>query len=98
MAEVPRVILADTSDKRSTFHPFVLAVLKGETAEDYAFVFEVCTSPVEYGWKPTILLPDGSDGITSGYTMISGVPDVRCMCYFLVIENWEKHLKTLKKI
>ena len=90
------VILAGTSDRNNVFHPFALAILRGEAAEDYAFVFGALHQ-WDAKWKPSILLADGSDAITSGYATIFGVPDIRCMCYFHVLHNCEKYLKTLEK-
>jgi hypothetical protein len=33
-------MLVGTSDRARVFHPFAIAVCKGESAEDFAFIFE----------------------------------------------------------
>jgi hypothetical protein len=90
------IILVGTSDVNNTFHPFVLAILKGETEDDYAFAFEAIRQ-WDANWKPDMLLADGSDAITAAYMKVFGVPVVRIMCYFHVRHNCEKYLKTLGK-
>ena len=90
------VILAGTSDANNVFHPFALAVLKGETDEDYAFVFKALLE-WDSEWKPDMLLADGADAITSAFVKVLGDPLVRIMCYFHMLQNCEKYLKPLKK-
>ena len=90
------VILIGTSDKNNKFHPFALAVLKGETTDDYAFVFRSMKLHVS-DWSPKMLLADGSDAITAAFEQECGIPDVRIMCFYHVLHNCEKYLKPLQK-
>jgi hypothetical protein len=90
------VIIVGTSDKDNVFHPYLLAVIKGETCEDFSFVFRALH---EYNleWKPSILLGDASEAITNAFVNVFGIPAVRIMCYFHMLHNIEKYLKPLTK-
>ena len=46
-------------------------------------------------WQPSLLLADGSEAITKGYSAVFGPPTTRLMCYFHVLHNIEKYLKPL---
>ena len=88
------VLLVGTSDSIRVFHPFLLSVTSGETAEDFEFVFRALHN-FHPEWVPTVLLADGADAITKAFTSVFGEPLTRLMCYFHVTENIEKYLKPL---
>lgn len=90
------VLLAGTSDQNNKFHPYALAVVKSESIEDYSFIFRAIQEYVS-NWQPTVLLADGSDAITSAFSLVFEVPFIRLMCYFHVVQNNEKFLKVLTK-
>ena len=77
------------------FHPFALAVCKGEAAEDFAYIFRAVQMFCDE-WAPDVLLADASDAITNGFINVFGVPRVRLMCYFHVVQKLEKYLKPLE--
>lgn len=89
------VLIAGTTDCSRVFHPFVLSVTTGETAQDFEFIFRAIRK-FHTDWTPTVLLADGADAITKGFTSVFGEPLVRLMCYFHVTENAEKYLKPLR--
>lgn len=90
------VLLVGTSDAAKKFHPYAAAVTKGETAQDFEFLFRALHE-VNLEWAPSILLADGSEAITNGFHAVFGPPDVRLMCNFHVIKNVEPYLKSLTK-
>lgn len=90
------VMVFGTSDRNQVFHPFGLVVCNAETGEDFRFIFEALHK-YNLQWQPSVLLADGSDAITMGFVKVFGVPLVRIMCFFHVVENLEKYLKVLPK-
>ena len=84
-------LLVGTSDANYVFHPFAVAITKGEAEEDFEFIFRSVSKAVSE-WKPIILLADGSDAITNGFSAVFGEPEVRLMCFFHMIKNVDKHL------
>lgn len=88
------LIVIGTTDKSHTFHPFGVALCKGETAADFAFVFR-SLQKFNTDWNPTVLLADGADAITGGYVDVFGAPRIRLMCFYHVLHNLEKYLKPL---
>jgi len=90
------IVIMGCRDKNNTFHPFCFAVCKGETSEDYAFVFD-STRKQNPDWSPSILMADGSEAITAGFERVSGAPCVHLQCFFHVRKNIEKYLKMLTK-
>lgn len=89
------VIIMGTSDIDNVFHPYVLAVTKGETVADFSFVFRALHQ-YNLEWKPNILLADACTAITNAFVAIFGVPEVRIMCHFHMLQNVEKYLKPLQ--
>ena len=90
------VLLVGTSDADKVFHPFALAVTKGETTTDFTFLFQALHNAY-LEWSPTILMADGSDAISNGFTAVFGPPITRLMCFFHVIKNLETYFKPLTK-
>lgn len=90
------VIIAGTTDKNKVFHPFVLSVTKGESANDFEFVFRALHE-AQLEWSPSFLLADGSDAITAGFIAVFGPPTIRIQCFFHVLKNIEPFLKSLSK-
>ena len=90
------ILLMGTTDKSQTFHPFVLAVCKGESKEDFAFIFRALHA-YNPQWLPTILLGDACEAILAGFTLVFGPPLVRLMCYFHVRKNIEPYYRALSK-
>lgn len=90
------VMIVGTSDKGQVFHPFAIAVCKGESANDFGYIFDALHN-FDLEWKPRLLLADASESITRGFVNIFGVPSVRIMCFFHVLQNVEKHFKRLTK-
>jgi hypothetical protein len=89
------VLIVGTSDQNNCFHPFAVAVTKGETAEDFSFIFR-SLRVYHTDYKPSILLADGSEAITNGFIAVFTEIAVRIMCYFHVIKNIEKYMKPIK--
>lgn len=87
------IIIVGTSDRENTFHPFALAVMKGETTQDFEFVFRAVHN-FNLEWQPSCLLADASEAITNGYINVFGQPAVRIMCYFHVVQNITKYLRS----
>ena len=73
-----------------------IAVCTGESADDCAFIFKALKgwSPE---WSPSILLADGSNASTAGFTEMFEPPVTRLMYYFHILHNTEKYLKVLTK-
>lgn len=90
-------LLLGTSDANHVFHPFAVAVTKGETGRDFEFIFSAVSKAVPE-WKPSILLADGSDAITKGFTTVFGVPNIRLMCYFHVKKDVDKDLHSVSDV
>lgn len=90
------VIIVGTSDANHVFHPFAVAVTKGETAEDFAFVFRA-VHEADLQWNPTILLADGSEAITNGFQAVFSHPFTRLMCFFHVRKQVDMYLRPLTK-
>lgn len=67
-----------TTDKNQTFHPFLLAVCKGESKDDFAFIFQALHS-FNPEWMPTVLLGDACE---AGFVEVFGPPLIRLMCFF----------------
>ena len=89
-------LLVGTSDADKVFHPFAVAITKGETAEDFAFIFRALYES-DLEWSPTLLLADGSEAITNGFLSVFHHLDKRLMCFFRVMKNVEMHLKPIIK-
>lgn len=89
-------MLIGTSDANRVFHPYAVAVKKGGTTADFAFLYGALHSS-NLDWVPSILLADDSDAISNGFVAVFGPPDVRLMCFFHVKENCEVYLKPLTK-
>jgi len=77
------VLLAGTSDSDRVFHPFLLAVTKGESTKDLEFIFRALHNFVPE-WSPNILLADGADAITQAFTLVFGEPKVRLICVIIM--------------
>lgn len=88
------LIIAGTSDKDQVFHPFAIAVCKGESADDFGFIFDALHN-FDLEWKPQLLLADASEAITNGFIKIFGAPRVRIMCFYHVLKNVENYFKRL---
>ena len=89
-------LVAGTSDADYVFHPLAVAVTKGETEDDFAFLFRALHAR-NLEWKPEILLADASEAITNGFKAVFGEPDVRAMCFFHVVQNVDKYLRRFSK-
>ena len=85
-------IIVGTTDKDRRFHPFLFAVMKGETTQDFEFVFQ-CLHDYHLEWQPSILLADGAEAITNAFVNVFGIPAVHIMCYFHIVQN--VHLRSL---
>ena len=85
-------IQSGTTDKAQVFHPFVIAVCKGESSADFAFVFNAVRK-FNGEWAPSVLLADACEAITGGFEDVFESPRIRLMCYFHVIKNIEKYMK-----
>lgn len=90
------VMVVGTSDKNHVFHPFAIAVCKGESGNDFTFIFDALHN-FNLAWQPEVLLADASQSITQGFTNVFGVPKIRLMCFFHVLTNVEKYFKRLTK-
>ncbi|KAK7601130.1 hypothetical protein V9T40_008571 [Parthenolecanium corni] len=90
------VMVVGTSDRNNVFHPIAMAVCKGETANDFAFIFKALHN-YNLEWQPSILLADCSEAITNGFKQVFGEPRVRIMCFFHVLKNIEKYFKVITK-
>lgn len=90
-------LLVGTSDANYVFHPFVAAVTKGESQSDFEFIFKAIKKGVPE-WKPTVLLADGSEAITNGFTSVLGDPETRLMCFFHVLKNVDKYLRLISNV
>lgn len=88
-------LLVGTSDANYVFHPFAVAITKGEAQEDFEFLFRALSIAIQE-WKPTVLLADGSEAITNAFTSVFGAPEVRLMCFFHVIKNVDKYLRLIE--
>jgi len=80
-------MVCGTTDQDRVFHPFVLAICKGETSEDFQFMFEALHKE-DVQWKLSILCADACEAITKGSRAIFGEPSVRIICYFHVLQNF----------
>ena len=63
------LVLVGTSDQDRKFHPYAVAVCKGEGTDDFSFIFESLRSH-HLVWHPEVLLADGSDAITAGFRAV----------------------------
>lgn len=90
------VLMVGTTDADHVFHPFALAVTKGETEEDFAFIFGALHE-ADLEWTPTYLLADGSGAITNGFRSVFPHDFIRLMCFFHVKKRVESHLRSLPK-
>ena len=90
------VLIAGTTDCNYVFHSFCLAVCKGETTEDFEFVFRTLHQ-FDPEWNPNVLLADGSEAITAGFEREFGPSTPRLMCYFHMLQNIKPYLKVLTK-
>lgn len=90
-------LLVGTSDANRVFHPFAVALTKGETQEDFAFIFQEIYKAVPE-WKPSILLADGAEAITNGFTVVFGSPEVRLMCFYHMKTKSDSHLRLVSNV
>lgn len=90
------VMVIGTSDRNNVFYKFGIAVCKGETANDFAFIFQALHN-YNLEWQPSILLADCNETITTGFMQVFGEPRVRIMCFFHVLKNIKKYLKVITK-
>lgn len=90
------VLIVGTTDANHVFHPFAVAVTKGETEHDFAFVFKALHE-ADLEWTPTFLLADGSEAITNGFTTVFSHSFIRLMCFFHMKKRVETHLRSLPK-
>ena len=71
------VLITGSSDRDRVFYPFLLSVIKGETTEDFEFIFRKIHK-IHSDWIP----------ITNALTVVFGEFLTRLlMCYFHVTEN-----------
>ena len=93
--DYPLIIVA-TSDRDHKFHPFAVVLCKGESGDDFEFIFRALLT-YNPEWYPPILLSDGSAAIKSGFELVFGRTFVRLQCHFHMLKNNEKYLKSLPK-
>ena len=74
------VLLAGTSNCDRVFHPFLLVVTKGESKEDFEFIFRALLDPE---WTPNILLVNGCDAITNALIFVFGEAQVCVSCVII---------------
>lgn len=91
------ILLVGTTDRRQKFHPFALAVCKGESTEDFTFIFRALQT-YKPAWHPSFLLGDACEAITAAFVQVFGVPTVRIMCFFHVRKNIEPYYRALPKV
>ena len=70
-------------DKR--FHPLGISICKNETAEEFALIFSVTKTGIEYEllieYKAVGLVADAADAIKNGFKAVFGENISRIMCY-----------------
>ncbi|CAK9297415.1 unnamed protein product [Gordionus sp. m RMFG-2023] len=93
------VLITGTTDKKSAFHPFGLAICLSETAEDHQFIFESlrlnCLKIHNHIYKPKILIADASDAITKGFVSAFDSMEKRVVCWAHVKKNIDSHLRVV---
>ena len=91
------ILIVGTSDMNNVFHPYALAITKGDTKEDFSFIFRALHE-ADLEWQPSILLADGSQAITNAFLAVFHVLDVRLMCSFHFHKNVETYIRPLKHV
>ncbi|RNA30608.1 hypothetical protein BpHYR1_027621 [Brachionus plicatilis] len=80
-------MLVVSCDREKKFHPFGIAIAKGETEEDYEFIFKALKDSVNrlfyHEINATILLADGAPAIHNGFKKVFNL-EKRIMCWFHV--------------
>lgn len=90
----PRLIMRCSDKNNDVFHPFCAAVCKGESSDNYAFIFNA-TQQHSVEWLPSIILANASEAIIAGFQSVSGFSKVWLQCFSHVRKNIEKYLKVL---
>lgn len=96
-----------TTDRKQSYHPFGIAIVNGETEEDYRFLFNSTNDNIMrvfgHNYSPNYLLADGAPAITNGFYLAFGrhakddenQARVRLMCWAHVIRNMDPKLEKL---
>ena len=88
--------MVGTTDFNKHYHPIGIMISKTETQEDFAFMFKSIKQLVQaifnIEYKPTILLADCADEITSGLKKKFEL-EKRVYCWFHVKKAIEKNIK-----
>lgn len=96
-----------TTDRNKSYHPFGIAVVNGETEDDYRFLFDSTKDSIQrvfgHNYQPFYLIADGAPAITNGFNLAFDRPEddeqnqdrVRLMCWAHVIRNIDPKLDKL---
>lgn len=89
-------MVVGTTDQDRHFHAFGLGITSGETAEDFAFIFQSVADGVRMvtgaNYQPSILVADAADAITNGFASVFGQGFKRIMCWAHAKRAMDKRL------
>ena len=93
------IFIIGTTDLRRKFHPISAYVCSNETTEDFTLIFtnvKVTISRVlAWNYSSEILIADGAEQITNGFTNSFGNQLIRVMCWAHVERIIEKRLSMI---
>jgi hypothetical protein len=83
-------VIPGTTDRDRVFHPFGIAVMNGESAEDFACLFRGLKQAIERetyeAYNPKYLVSDNADAIHNGFLDTFGIEDKKWIqCWAHVI-------------
>ncbi len=94
------VLIVGVTDRARRFHPTAMAVTKGETEEDFEFIFSAVAKAAkeifDFEFSPEYLVADAAGAITNGFSLAFQKKPSRIMCYYHVMANVKKKLNLIK--